>query len=78
MTEKVSSKDISAAALQVFSREELQQMPEQVGLNLMHLIAKRLKQPGPPPTQDELEGIKELVTEHLWHSALTAITKGRE
>ena len=77
MIEKVSSKDISAAALQVFSRDKVQQMPKQVGLSLMHLIEKRLEQPG-APTLDEMQGIKELVTKHLWHPTLAAVAKGRK
>ena len=41
----------------------------------MHLIARRLDKPGLPPTQDELVGIKELVTEHLWHPAFNQLSK---
>ena len=40
----------------------------------MHLIARRLDKPGLPPTQDELVGIKELVTEHLWHPAFNQLS----
>ena len=43
----------------------------------MHLIEKRLEQPG-APTLDEMQGIKELVTKHLWHPTLTAVAKGRK
>jgi hypothetical protein len=68
--EQVSPDDISATALKVFSRDELIQMPRQQRLSLMGMIGRRLKKDGPPPTQDELLGIRELVEEHLWHPAL--------
>jgi hypothetical protein len=69
MTEKVSSKDISAAALKVFSAEELESMPKPSLSSLGTLLARRLAQ-RPEPTLEELQGIKELVVEHLWHPAL--------
>ena len=78
MTEKVSSKDISAAALRVFSREELTQMPEPSRLSLGVLISKRLKKEGPPPTLEELQGIRELVTQHLWHPALSQLSEASQ
>jgi len=69
--EQVSSSDISKAALKVFSPEEIQQLPRPMKLSLIGMLHRRLEKPGPPPTQDELEGIKELVTVHLWHPSLT-------
>ena len=72
--EPASSSAISAAALKVCSREELIQMPKPQRSSLMHLIARRLDEPGPPPTLAELEGIKELVTDHLWHPALNQLS----
>ena len=78
MTGSVTSKDISAAALQVFSPDEIKAMPEQTGLTLAALLRKRLEQKGPAPTLEKLQGIKELVVEHLWHPTLTTIAKGRE
>lgn len=68
--EQVSPDDIYATALKVFSREELTQMQTQPLRSLMGMISRRLKKDGPPPTQDELLGIRELVEEHLWHPAL--------
>lgn len=69
---QVSPNAISEAALQVCSREELTQMPKQLRLGLMHLISQRLNRQ-PPPTQAELQGIKELVLEHAWHPALGSL-----
>jgi len=72
-TEKISSTAIVEAALKVSSREELTQMSEPQRMSLMHLIAKRLDRQ-PPPTQAELQGIKELVVDHLSHPALAALS----
>ena len=63
--EPASSNAISEAALKVCSREELIQMPKPQRSSLMHLIARRL----------DKEGIKELVTDHLWHPALNQLSR---
>ena len=73
-TEKTSPNDISEAALKVCSREELTQMSKPQRLSLLHLISRRLKKPGPPPTLAELQGLKELVTDHLFHPALNGLS----
>lgn len=73
----VSSQDITAAARQVCSLDELQQMSRiQLG-NLGTVIARRLAKDGPPPTVDELQGLKELALEHLWHPAMDAVSTPR-
>jgi hypothetical protein len=42
----------------------------------MTLISRRLNDDSiPPPTTAELQGIKELLLEHLSHPALTALSK---
>lgn len=64
-TEQTSSNAISAAALRVFSLEELRQMPRPQRLGFLHLIAKRLKSGKPEPTLAELEGIAEIATMHV-------------
>lgn len=74
--EPASVEAISEAALRVCSREELSQMPRQLRLSLMTLISYRLEDDSiPPPTTAELEGIKELLLEHLSHPALIALSK---
>ena len=73
--EPASSNAISAAALRVCSREEMKAMSRPPLMNLLILIERRLNKPGPPPTQDELVGIKELATEHLWHPAFNQLSK---
>ena len=73
--EPASSTAISEAALKVFSRDELTAMPKPQRLSLMGIIGRRLDKKGPPPTLEELQGIRELVTEHLWHPALGAFSQ---
>ena len=73
--EPASLSAISEAALKVFSREELTQLGQPPLRSLGSLIGHRLDRPGPPPTQDELVGIKELVTDHLWHPAFNQLSK---
>ena len=68
--DKVSSTDISKAALKVCSRAELEQMSRVSRMNLGSLIATRLEKAGPPPSVSELEGLKELALDHLSHPAL--------
>ena len=72
--EPASSNAISEAALKVCSREEIIQMSTPQRRSFLHLVARRLDKPGPPPTQDELVGIKELATEHLWHPAFNQLS----
>lgn len=69
--EKASPEDILAAAQQVFSMEDLQQMVKPQLSLLMDMIAKRLDKDKPAPTLAELQGIKELATEHLWNPAFS-------
>lgn len=70
MTEEVTAEEIIVAALKVFSREELQQLSRPVLLTIGTMIGKRLADTTRAyPTIDELEGIRELATEHLWHAA---------
>lgn len=74
MIVQVSPNDIYATALKVFSPEELKQMPRQQRLSLAVMLERRLAQE-PKPTQDELEGLKELLLNDLWHPALSALSK---
>lgn len=71
----VTAADIKAAALKVFTYDELAQMPKPLRSSICHLIGKRLAKDGPPPTVAELEGIKELVLGHLWHPAFDAVPR---
>ncbi len=69
-----SSIDLSAMALQVCSPEEPRQMSRPEWLSLLHLMEQRALRPGPPPTHNELLGIRKLVLEHLSHPALSALS----
>lgn len=68
--EQASPEDISATALKVFSREEFAALSPQQGNSFLGMVARRLEKDGPPPTQDELQGLRELVEQDLWHPAL--------
>ena len=72
--EPTSSNAIFEAASQVCSKAEFAKVSEQQGNSFLHLVATRLDKPGPAPTKDELQGIKELVTEHLWHPAFNRLS----
>lgn len=75
MTEEVTADEIIQAALKVFTREELQQLSRPVLLTIGTMIGKRLADKSQPyPTIDELEGIRELATEHLWHVAFDMLS----
>ena len=74
--EKASPEDILAAAQQVFSMEDLQQMVKPQLSLLMDMIAKRLDKDKPAPTVAELQGIKEL-SEHLWPPAINDIYRAQ-
>ncbi|MEY5007231.1 MAG: hypothetical protein RL764_547 [Pseudomonadota bacterium] len=68
----VSSKELADAALKVFTREEIPFLPERPFRDFLAAVARRLQKDGPPPTVDELIGLKELAFEHLWHPAIEA------
>ena len=74
----VPSSAISDAALKVFSPDEIKRLPHQMRLSLAGMLRRRLERPGPPPTLEELQGIKQLVTEELWHPSLSNASKLRE
>lgn len=67
----ITSEDVSQAVQKVFSPTEICELPYQMQLSLVGMVRRRLEEPGNPPTLADLEGIKLLATEHLWHPALT-------
>jgi hypothetical protein len=67
--EPASPQAIYEMALKVCTKEELTRLPENSLLSLGGMIGRRLDKAGPPPTVDELEGIKEMQAD-LWHPAL--------
>jgi hypothetical protein len=62
----VTSDDINREALREFSREELQSMPKPMVYSIVRLIHNALSERGPELNKAELEGIREIVTEHLY------------
>ncbi|MBP6644769.1 MAG: hypothetical protein KA207_02865 [Burkholderiaceae bacterium] len=69
-----SANAISEAALKVSSREEITQMSPNQRRSFLNMIARRLDQPGPAPTQAELEGIKDMLQD-LYHPALGRVSQ---
>lgn len=57
---------VGDAAPEVFTREEIKELDRPAMLSLAHLLRNRLTKAGPSPTHDELEDIRELLTEHLF------------
>jgi hypothetical protein len=62
-------------ALQVFTSTELATMARQPRNMFFSMLDRRLRESGPPPTVDEVDGFKELATVHLWCDAFTALAK---
>ena len=60
---------IAQAVLKVYTREEIQNLSKVTLTNLLILVERRLKE-NPNPTVAELQGIRELVEDHLTHPAI--------
>lgn len=63
------TEEVVAAVLRIFTREEIQDLSPTPFRSFVAMVARRLAKAGPPPTDDELDGLRELAFEHLWHSA---------
>lgn len=66
----VTKDDIIRGALREFSRDELENMPRPMVTTIYSLLKKAMQERGKDLTQDELEEIREIVTEHLYPAAL--------
>jgi hypothetical protein len=53
----VSAEEIKAAALRIFTLDEIQNLSRIPLRGFLILIEKRLRKDGPPPTDDELDGL---------------------
>jgi hypothetical protein len=73
--EEISPQDIYAQAQRVFSAEEWTHLPVQLQSALCGMFRRRLQDNKEPPTLAELQGIRELATEHLWHPALNGMSQ---
>ena len=74
MTEQELLLDTSEKVQRVFG-EDLQTLATQQLNMLKNMVGRRLdKTPGVPIPEAEIEGFKQLVTEELWHPALTALS----
>ena len=66
---KPSADEVVAAVLRIFTRDQIRDLSPMPFRGFVAMVARRLAKAGPPPTDDELEGLRELAFEHLWHSA---------
>ena len=64
-----STEEVVAAVLRIFTRDQIRDLSPIPFRGFVAMVARRLAKAGPPPTDDELEGLRELAFEHLWHSA---------
>jgi len=65
--------DIQDAVLKIFYRHEISALPERPFRDFVFMVSRRLAKDGPPPTSDELEGLKELAFDELWHPAFNRL-----
>jgi hypothetical protein len=66
---------IIAQALKVITVDELKALQVQPRATFFGMVHRRLMQPGRAPIVEELEGIRELVTEVMWHPAIGRVPK---
>jgi hypothetical protein len=76
MNQPVNEQDVTTFstimeyALKVITVDELHALQEQPRSMFFSMLNRRLMQPGPAPTVAEVEGLREMATEVLWHPAL--------
>lgn len=73
----VSTEEVVAAVLRIFTREQIRDLSPMPFQNFVGMVTRRLEKDGPPPTDDELDGLHELAFEHLWHSAFEGLRPHR-
>lgn len=66
---RASCQEITDAVFAVFDPEVVETLSPNPFRHFVGMVRRRLEKPGPPPTFDELVGLKELAFDHLWHSA---------
>lgn len=67
-----TSVEITEAVLKIFTPEQIRAASSMPMRNFIYMVKRRLQKAGPPPTVDELDGLRELAFEHLWTGALDA------
>ena len=79
MNEQDLYNDTLKKVKQVFGQKLLAELaPQQVKMLDRMLDREQKHNEGKPLTVDQIEGIKQLVTEELWHPALTALSSKSE
>jgi len=75
---KIPSDEISRAVLTVFSKEELNEMAVPHRLSLLQLKEGRVNKTTNWPTKEELQEIRKLITQDLWHPSVTNLSRGSD
>ena len=77
MSEQPPKIDISAMALQVCSREELQQLSRPTLRGFLHLLEQKALRKGAPLTRNEILGIKEIALDYVSSDAFNPTASGK-
>jgi hypothetical protein len=65
--EQISSQDITDAAYKIYSPEEIHYMPRQMRTSLVAMLREKLEKRGVAGVkQEELEGVKDMLENHLY------------
>ena len=65
--EQISSQDITDAAYTIYSPEEIHYMPRQMRTSLVAMLREKLEKRGVAGVkQEELEGVKDMLENHLY------------
>ena len=75
---RIISDQISKAVLTVFSRRELSEMAVPHRLSLLQLNEGRVNKTTNWPTKEELQEIRKLITQDLWHPSVTNLSRGSD
>jgi hypothetical protein len=65
--EQISSQDITDAAYKIYSADEIHHMPKQMLMSLCGMLREKLEKRGVAGVkQEELEGVKDMLENHLY------------
>ena len=67
-----TSAEITEAVFKIFTPDQIRAASPMPMRNFIYMVRRRLQKAGPPPTVDELDGLRELAFEHLWAGTLDA------
>lgn len=65
-----TSSNLTEAVFKIFTPDDIRVASPMPMRNFIYMVRRRLEKAQPPPTVDELDGLRELAFEHLWAGAL--------